>query len=225
MKERTDKRARERAGRTHDPAKGGKPSLLTPERQRIICAHMQIGGYLDDAAHLAGIHTETLAEWIGRGNTEIRRRETFENEWGSRETPVSKASGLPTTQRPMPERRAANAEDNNLRALNEKYVQLTLAVQEAQAVGAASMLASITKAGTGGIVLSVTTTERTMPDGTIERSTTERKAPPDWRAAAFRLERRNPKKWGPNARVELGGNLTVNTWADLAMIGEKASPK
>jgi hypothetical protein len=46
--------------------------------------------------------------------------------------------------------------------------------------------------------------------------------PGDWRAAAFLLERRNSERWSPKSQVKLGGEVRVETWADLAMLGESA---
>lgn len=223
-----DKRARARA--LNPKRIQGRPSGLTDEVQRVICAHMQIGGYLDDAAHLVGLGEQTILEWIDTGRAEMERQASYAKEWGTPEEPKAKrdASQPRPNRAPnwtRPERKEAAALDAILRKQNEPFLKFAQAVWAAQSTGTAALLASITKAAVGGATIAVVTVERTLPDGSIERTVTEKKAPPDWRAGAFRMERRNPKKWGVNAKVELGGSVKIESWKDLALAGEEALKK
>lgn len=45
----------------------GRPTSLTPEVQRKVCASLREGNYLETAAGAAGIHRNTLRNWIVRG--------------------------------------------------------------------------------------------------------------------------------------------------------------
>lgn len=56
---------------------------------------------------------------------------------------------------------------------------------------------------------------------TIEKAATDG----DWRAAAHLLERRSPERWGRREDVKVTATMTVNTWADLAKLGEEVVAK
>ncbi len=45
----------------------GRPTSLTPEVQRAICNALRSGNYRDTAAQAAGIHRNTLRNWLQRG--------------------------------------------------------------------------------------------------------------------------------------------------------------
>jgi hypothetical protein len=47
--------------------KGGRPSKLTPEVQEKLCTAIRGGNFLDTAAAYAGVHRDTLREWLRRG--------------------------------------------------------------------------------------------------------------------------------------------------------------
>lgn len=44
-----------------------RPTSLTPEVQRAICAALEKGNYLETAASAGGVHRNTLRSWIQRG--------------------------------------------------------------------------------------------------------------------------------------------------------------
>jgi hypothetical protein len=56
-------------------AKVGQPTKLTPDREETIIDTMRAGCYLHDAAVNAGIHVDTIYEWLKRGEQD---RETGE---------------------------------------------------------------------------------------------------------------------------------------------------
>lgn len=45
----------------------GRPTLLTPQLQALICQELYAGSYLDDAAWLAGITDVTVRNWMDAG--------------------------------------------------------------------------------------------------------------------------------------------------------------
>lgn len=49
-------------------AKIGRPTKLTPELQKEICATLLQGAYVETAAALHGVTKQTLYEWFKRGN-------------------------------------------------------------------------------------------------------------------------------------------------------------
>ena len=65
--------------RTRPPRKtpgagpGGRPSKFTPERQKKILDAARAGNYLETCAAFAGIHYDTLNEWIKRGDDVANR--------------------------------------------------------------------------------------------------------------------------------------------------------
>lgn len=188
----TDKRARARA-LTPRKSPAGRPSKFSPENRATVLNHLRIGGYIDDAAGLIGVTEQTVFEWISRGQAEEERRASMGRGNGKRFTA---------------------AEDKKLRRQNDDYLAFKLDVAIAQGQASASMLAVIAKVATGGVVQSLTTTTRRLPDGTEVTETVEKRAPPDWQAAAWRLERRLPKKWGREERIEMSGGLAVTDYLD-----------
>jgi hypothetical protein len=44
-----------------------RPTSLTPDVQRAICASLRAGNYRETAAQAAGIHRHTLRNWVVRG--------------------------------------------------------------------------------------------------------------------------------------------------------------
>lgn len=48
----------------------GRPDKLTPERAEKIVALVRKGNFKNTAARAAGIHPDTLNEWIKRGNAD-----------------------------------------------------------------------------------------------------------------------------------------------------------
>jgi hypothetical protein len=202
----TSRKARERANTII--AKGyGAPSALTPEVQNIICAHMQIGGYLEDAAALAGVDVTSINNWLGTGKAELERRAAHEAKWGAE----VRYGRSPTAEqrRERFERKEAVARDAILRRQNENLSIFFLAVTKASSTGASAMLATITRAATGQHTIATTTTTRKLADGTVETTTIEKKAEPDWQAAAWRLERRFPARWGRAQKMDVTGVVGV----------------
>jgi transposase len=55
------------------PHPGGRPTLLTAERQQTILDLIAAGNYIDTATKAAGISHQTLYNWIARGTTERER--------------------------------------------------------------------------------------------------------------------------------------------------------
>lgn len=49
-----------------------RPTKLTPEIQRTICAALQAGNYVEAACGLAGISDTTFYRWMERGDRESR---------------------------------------------------------------------------------------------------------------------------------------------------------
>jgi hypothetical protein len=49
---------------------GGRPDKLTDKRAALIIDLVRKGNFKNTAARAAGIHPDTLNEWIKRGNTE-----------------------------------------------------------------------------------------------------------------------------------------------------------
>lgn len=48
----------------------GRPTSLTPEVERAVCSALRGGNYRETAAQAAGIHRNTLRNWITRGEQE-----------------------------------------------------------------------------------------------------------------------------------------------------------
>ena len=55
------------------PNKKGRPLKLTPEITEIICNSIKQGDYTETAAAMAGIHKDTLYEWLKKGNRAQRK--------------------------------------------------------------------------------------------------------------------------------------------------------
>jgi len=55
----------------------GRKSKLTPERQERIINAIRAGSYVETAAALAGIHRDTLYDWLKRGRSEEEPYATF----------------------------------------------------------------------------------------------------------------------------------------------------
>lgn len=209
----TSKRAKQRANTPTEQTPQGAPSGLTPIVQEVVSRHLAIGGYVEDAAALAGVDARTVFEWIAQGKAELERREGYEKRWSEASLVARRGPGK-KTRAPRKERRDAEKLNDILLAQNEKYVSFARACWTQAANATAGMLASVSKAATGGSVVSVTTTEHTREDGTIERTTVERRAEPDWRAAAWRLERRHPQQFGRTQRVDVTGIIGVGAPSD-----------
>ena len=52
-----------------DKNKGGRPSILTPELIKTICATVKAGNYIETAAAVAGIHKDTLYDWLKKASS------------------------------------------------------------------------------------------------------------------------------------------------------------
>ena len=50
----------------------GRPTKLTAEVQRLVVEALQAGNYIETAAALAGVHKDTLYEWLKRGRGQPR---------------------------------------------------------------------------------------------------------------------------------------------------------
>ena len=55
------------------PAKRGRKTLLTPERQDAIVTMLEAGGYIEDACEAVGIDPRTYYHWLKRGKDEEDR--------------------------------------------------------------------------------------------------------------------------------------------------------
>lgn len=53
--------------KTNTKRKSGRPAKLTKEATEKIIAAMRAGAYIETAAALAGIHRDSLYEWLKRG--------------------------------------------------------------------------------------------------------------------------------------------------------------
>lgn len=67
----------------HKEPKGtdmGRPTLLTPERQKKICDLLKSGNYIETACTLTGVSKQTHYNWINRAQEELNRLGNLDEE-------------------------------------------------------------------------------------------------------------------------------------------------
>ena len=115
---------------------------------------------------------------------------------------VSKQSGYNWMKRGRRAQRQADRDGTEVPGEDLPFVLFLDAVERAQAESEVRDLGIIARSanGTAG---EEKITERTLPDGTVERTITRTQGiSPQWQAAAWRLERRRPKLWGRKSEVK-----------------------
>lgn len=112
---------------------------MTPEVVDRMCKHLRLGGYIEDAASLAGVPRSTAMLWIKLGHDEVKRRAAFDERWRVDER-----------QRTHPAFREAAEEDKKLRKKQQRYVAFLDAVEKAMSQGDEDMIGAITKAAAKG---------------------------------------------------------------------------
>jgi hypothetical protein len=146
----------------------GRPSDLTQEVLDTIVRYIGVVSYLEPACSLAEVSIRTARWWMSKG-VEVARR-------------IQEAEG---------DRDPVLLTENE--AMCFRFLQ---AVRKATAALEVQHAGNITRAAMGRPG-ETRTTERVLPDGTLERTVvvTEGRAP-DWRASLAFLERTQFKRWG-----------------------------
>lgn len=136
---------------------------------------MEIGNYLEPALRQVGINKSSAYRWF-----EMAAR-------AEAATTAAKEAG--TTYKLSPDERAA--------------IEWRAAVWDAEARGQSHLLAILEQESRGGLEVK-TVTEKTLPDGSVERTERIEYTRPNVAAITWRLERRHPELWG-RRRIELSG--------------------
>jgi hypothetical protein len=146
----------------------GRPTDLTEELLEQLVRYVGVVSYVEPAAHMLGVSVRTARHWMAKGVTTEKAIRRAEKR------------GQPPVM--------TEHEARCLRFLHAvRKATATLEVQHAGNITRAAM-------GRPG---ETRTTERVLPDGTLERTVvvTEGRAP-DWRASLAFLERTQFKRWG-----------------------------
>jgi transposase len=177
------------------PGRPGRPSKLTEENTRIICAAIRTGAVIDDAAAVAGVTSALIYHWVRTGN---RAREYQDR--------VDRGVRMTADER------------RRLSDYDRKCMAFTDAIREARAQFAVEHANVVVTAATQGAETEITITKQVLnKNGDVVELKERRveKLPPSADAAMWLLERRQPQAWGRSQRIEIsgpdGGEIPVPT--------------
>ena len=179
---------------TSTPATVGRPTKLTAQTARTILDVVAAGGTRSSAAKAAGVHRDTIQEWLRRGEQDTADTTTPPDSslhTAAQLRGIARDAGITGLSR-MNKGELAAA----IAAQPSQYSYFTDNIKKAEAATEVEWLTNIARIGQGEHLETVTT-EELDDTGVVTKRTTRVTTThkPAWQAFAWLLERRHPADW------------------------------